>query len=361
MLFTRRRNAILIFTIVIGVLVIMNTLFTFTRVLNFRLYETKKPIINKKIFRRTGIIPRAVTASLSNNPVELKPRKQPVHIIDGVIINDELDMLEVRLEELAEVVDYFIIVEAAYTLQNTPKPLYFSQNITRFAKFLPQIVHVVMTDGAPEFKYWENEALYRNSIGNLGIPLLEKELASKHESLSSDDIIMLCDIDEIPSRSIVQFLKEYEGYPSFAVFSMKWTFYSYRWQNSKDFVLATATTFGRLQEYTKGTNETNWMRYNHLETPENEKWTIGKMGHSSGWHCSWCMQPENMVVKLASFAHIELNTDTNKDLNNLKRLRIIGQWFTGDQGKRDSSPINSTDLAPKFVYTAQPRLDYMLE
>ncbi|NJM15850.1 MAG: hypothetical protein HC896_11225 [Bacteroidales bacterium] len=41
---------------------------------------------------------------------------------------NELDILEIRLNELNEAVDKFVLVEASRTFQGDPKPLYFEEN-----------------------------------------------------------------------------------------------------------------------------------------------------------------------------------------------------------------------------------------
>ena len=56
---------------------------------------------------------------------------------------NELDILELRLRELAPVVDRFVIAEATKTFANEAKPVHFAENRARFAEFLPKIVHVV--------------------------------------------------------------------------------------------------------------------------------------------------------------------------------------------------------------------------
>ena len=50
--------------------------------------------------------------------------------------------MQVRLSELYDVVDYFVITESAITHQNDPKPLYYKENAARFAKFADKIVHI---------------------------------------------------------------------------------------------------------------------------------------------------------------------------------------------------------------------------
>jgi hypothetical protein len=65
-------------------------------------------------------------------------------LFDAFLFNDELDMLELHLNEMAPVVDVFILIEAAYTFQGHPKEMHFerAKGQARFRPFLPRIEHV---------------------------------------------------------------------------------------------------------------------------------------------------------------------------------------------------------------------------
>ena len=69
-------------------------------------------------------------------------------IIDAFTFNFELDLLEIRLNELKHVVDYHILVESSHTVYGSPKAMYFDlhkwQN--RFFKFRDKIIHVPVRD-----------------------------------------------------------------------------------------------------------------------------------------------------------------------------------------------------------------------
>ena len=67
-------------------------------------------------------------------------------VYDCFTFFNELDLLEVRLNELDGVVDRFVLCESPYTFRGQPKPLVFQENRARFARFLPKIEHVVVDD-----------------------------------------------------------------------------------------------------------------------------------------------------------------------------------------------------------------------
>ena len=58
---------------------------------------------------------------------------------------NELELLEVRLGELYDHVDKFVIVECTETYRGKPKPLYYAENKNRFEKFSDKIIHIVKT------------------------------------------------------------------------------------------------------------------------------------------------------------------------------------------------------------------------
>lgn len=54
--------------------------------------------------------------------------------------------LQIRLNEVYDVVDHIVLVESATTHQNQPKPLHYAENAGHFARFADKIVHVALDD-----------------------------------------------------------------------------------------------------------------------------------------------------------------------------------------------------------------------
>ena len=67
-------------------------------------------------------------------------------IFDCFSFFNELDILEIRLNVLASVVDKFVLVEAVRRHSGEPKELFFEKNKQRFSPFLDKIIHVVVDD-----------------------------------------------------------------------------------------------------------------------------------------------------------------------------------------------------------------------
>ncbi len=129
-------------------------------------------------------------------------------IYDIFTFNNELDMLEIRLNILNDFVDYFIIVESTETFSGLPKPLYYDLNKERFKNFHHKIIHYKVTDTPKSFddKNCDQYILYQASnSSNVTRENLcwlkefyQKEMIKKSLiNLNDDDICWISDVDEI--------------------------------------------------------------------------------------------------------------------------------------------------------------------
>lgn len=119
-------------------------------------------------------------------------------IIDCFTFFNELDLLEIRLKELSSVVDYFVLVEANKTQSLKDKPYYFETNKNRYSEFSDKIIHVKVDDCPSNSQnLWEMENFQRNCIKR-GLSNL---------NLCKEDLILISDLDEIPSSKIIKYFK----------------------------------------------------------------------------------------------------------------------------------------------------------
>ena len=115
-------------------------------------------------------------------------------VYDCFIFNDELELLEIRLNELSPVVDRFVLVEGDKTLSGRPKPLHFADHRQRFAEFSDRIVHLTITgDAWPDgHDSWTREWHQRNQI------------QAALEGCRLQDLIIISDADEIAHPDAVR-------------------------------------------------------------------------------------------------------------------------------------------------------------
>lgn len=70
---------------------------------------------------------------------KLRDNIKNTKVLDAILMSSELDLLEIRLNELDPVVDRFFIIESNATFTGLPKETYFQNNRQRFEKFAKKI------------------------------------------------------------------------------------------------------------------------------------------------------------------------------------------------------------------------------
>jgi len=124
-------------------------------------------------------------------------------LYDCFVFHNEFDLLELRLREMGDHVDHFVLVEANQTQRGGPKPYYFAENRERFAPWADRIIdlQVAFPEELPPAlgvyktrrkKDWERENYQRNCI------------ARALEACEDDDLILLSDVDEIVRSSVLE-------------------------------------------------------------------------------------------------------------------------------------------------------------
>ncbi len=114
-------------------------------------------------------------------------------VYDCFLFFNEFELLKIRLEEIYDLVDYFVIVEATTTFSGKKKELRFLERKEEFSGYMDKIIYVpvyedIETNGNP----WPRETFQRNAImRGLG-------------KANKNDIIIVSDVDEIPKREAIK-------------------------------------------------------------------------------------------------------------------------------------------------------------
>ncbi len=118
-------------------------------------------------------------------------------IYDCFLFNNEFELLEIRLHELYDHVDKFVLVESGEGHRvGNPKPYYFEQQRARFAPYLDKIVHVKLVERLETDDKWGREIWQRNQIMR-GLV-----------DCNPDDVIFISDVDEFFPAELVPKLAE---------------------------------------------------------------------------------------------------------------------------------------------------------
>ena len=105
---------------------------------------------------------------------------------------NELELLEIRLHELDDYVDRFVLVESTSTFQNNPKKLYYEENKEQFKQWHHKITHVIIDDSPQTTDTWAVETFQFNAATR-GL-----------QDLKPNDTVIWCCADEIANKNAVQ-------------------------------------------------------------------------------------------------------------------------------------------------------------
>ena len=202
-------------------------------------------------------------------------------VIDCFTFYNELDMLDLRLNELNEVVDFFVLVECTKTHANKDKELYFENNKERFSKFLDKIIHIVVTDNIPNesCSAWDREAYQRKCIDD-GI---------KKKNLNMDDIIIIADLDEIPDAKTIQTIKNNNRIDGIYYLEMDLYYYNINCKYNNKWFQTKILNYG---SYVKYKNPHEIFRLSNVQIIKN-----------GGWHLSYFGNIEFIKNKIRNFLH----------------------------------------------------------
>lgn len=236
-------------------------------------------------------------------------------IVDTFIYNGEAEMLEFRIKILSPVVDYFIVVENAWTHQGQPRERCLTTPTPKVKSFFLDI-HA----DTPYGTEWQN----RNAIANCC------------SEFNDDDLVILSDVDEIPSRESVSKMRE-KSLPR----TCNLEFYYYRLNHRRPETCGLMmTTIAHLREIGGGN-----LRDLRGNTPIMD-------AQPSGWHLSYFGGTKAIQKKLSSFCHTEFNKPEFLDDAWLEKCQKEGIALLkcGTQFERvtpDHFPQYFLDAAPK--------------
>jgi hypothetical protein len=193
---------------------------------------------------------------------------------------NELDVLEVRLVELWDVVDRFVLVEGTRTFSNAPKTLHYAENRRRFKRWWSKIHHLICPDMPTHGDSWGRERHQRNFIG-WGLIGCE-----------ADDAVVITDGDEVVSAEAL----------SSAVVPRRGRVHQFVLQHSFFYFNALSdedtASISKLMSYQTMID---------LGGPEAAARTVHDFIPQGGWHFSYCGGVQKVIDKLGAYSHQDFN------------------------------------------------------
>jgi len=193
-------------------------------------------------------------------------------IIDCFLFFDELDLLEIRLNELKDVVDVFVLTESPHTFTGKIKPLYFQESRERFRSFniVPAIYNPMTTVYRPE-DYEKNQKQFNLDFAYTTL-------------FSPGDIIIQGDCDEIPKASVIERAIKDDWKSALLVMDLY-----YYWLNCK-----------RIGKKKKFKNSRMYRPEGRIEYNAKQNGKVDKIYWDGGWHFSYF---GDVQEKLSSWGH----------------------------------------------------------
>ena len=215
----------------------------------------------------------------------------PRKVYDCFLYNGEIDVLEIRLHELASVVHRFVIVESDTTFSGLPKPVSFDPFDSRIAPFADRIRHVLVKDVPDIEGPWQREAWQRNAILR-GVP-----------DAARDDLVLISDVDEIP-RAIA--VKDIARDTANSVFGLQLAFYCF-FVNYRN-VEGPKSAITRAVAATR--DELESVPPNYLRYAVRQGDVPARIVYDAGWHFSYLTDELAVRRKIVAFSRQEFNTDS---------------------------------------------------
>jgi len=225
-------------------------------------------------------------------------------VFDCFTFFNELDILEIRLNTLDPLIDYFVINESPSTFNGVLKPLYYYENRERYEKFWPKIIHHVISDYPTTTGVLSNDPV-RGYIYNRCVNMCNKAdwFPKDYQTYFSDtwskeslfyslygncdlnDIIMLSDADEIPNPNTLKYI--FDNFENGKVYNLEQNWYHYYFNLRK-------------KQQWLGNMILDYGTYLGVGTCELKMKRRGYTIKNAGWHFSYVGNFDKIIEKLDS-------------------------------------------------------------
>jgi beta-1,4-mannosyl-glycoprotein beta-1,4-N-acetylglucosaminyltransferase len=233
-------------------------------------------------------------------------------IFDCFTFYNEFDLLELRFQELYDVVDHFVISEANTTHSAQPKPFLFLDNLERYKPYLDKVIYVKVEDmpgAVMEHKqnphtgqlealpnFWHNERHQRDS------------LARGLANLTGDDVVVIGDIDEFIRPECIAAIRNDQQHSHWA---FRMPMFNYRF----NYMWTEPLIYQVQNQALRGTRAAMFNNFTHIREIYGANWAnrpniydngVEYCFQHAGWHFSSLGDSKHVANKLKTFAHSEL-------------------------------------------------------
>jgi len=296
-----------------------------------------------------------------------------IKIYDCFLFNNEIELLKIRLEELYNFVDYFVIVEANKTFSGKKKTLYFKSQKSKFKKYKNKIIYIPVNN--PNFNILDKIYIWiRMKIKNPKVTMFgflfgfgtwriqtfqRNQLKKGLTNCENNDIILLSDLDEIINKNIILEIKENCKNNKLILIEQDDYKYFLNGKLKNKWIGTKAITLENLEKYYCG--KVGYIRYGLIYAIRkkfnlNPKIVFIKNG---GWHFSYIGGIKKIMEKLKSVAHIENNTPEINNKKNIKKCLDKGIMIYDNNQNLEYVKIDKT--FPETIYKNKEKYKHLIK
>jgi len=235
-------------------------------------------------------------------------------LIDSFLFFNEAELVELRIKYLDKMVDYFVIVEANITHQGKKKGWNFPKILESNLKEFSEKIQYHQLDINPE-KIKNEESWIIDDIKGDDAHKIDNfqrnYIKTACEKFSNEDILIISDIDEIPSKKKLEFIMSCDFNKIAPVVLEQHLFHI-------------DCNFLRLESW-RGSIVTT-MKICNAYSPHQLRRARNRISHfsDSGWSFSSFGGPKKIKEKLEAFAHKEFNSDKFKNVDHIMNCQKTG-------------------------------------
>ena len=246
-------------------------------------------------------------------------------IYDCIMYFNEDLILDIRLNVLDQYVDKFVIVEGTRDHSGKEKKLNF--DINNFKKFENKIIYHVVEDIPQTVKNykkgWSPNFFRENFHRN--------EISKPIEKCDPNDLILISDADEIPNFESIKNNK----IKKFALLSQRNFYYKLNLQSSNDW-LGTGICYKKFLKSPQWLRNKRFLRRGFIR----KLFFKTQIIPNGGWHFSFLKKPEEIVEKMKSYGHGELNHKA--DIKSIETSIKSKKFFINENIKLNTVKIDET-------------------
>lgn len=251
-------------------------------------------------------------------------------VFDCVTFFNETDLLELRIKELYDHVDFFVICEADRTFRGDVKPLNFEAAQDRLSPYVDKIRYFVIDDMPEGDDPWMREHHQRHAI--------TRSLRSL--GVQNDDMVMVCDVDEIVRHEVIKTLRSSDGF-----FKLNMSAYNF-YMNYKVQDAVWSLPYASSWRVLKDCDNISILRGNYDYILDNGICEVSSID-DAGWHFTFLGGADRVRKKLMSYSHQEDYIQRLSKAGAAEKTLVLGI----DIGGRKLTQYHPVDQTfPKTVY-----------